>query len=221
MRSRTPGRARPTPLTPLRREGRVAPVEPVVNNSCAFYTAHEAAGAAGIRSSLRPLLKRDIDFRITRARDVPRECGVMPFPSLRGAKQRPVYARCASFAGQESAEALLREGGSNPESSARSWIASRSLSSGRAFARTRWLTMTVKGWFGCLKTEPETCAAARPAAASHVRVALGADGGDAHHVGGAGHAERHAGDDDHALAGADKTVAKRDAAGTADHVVLV
>src|ERR1700746_221477 len=27
MRSRTPGRARTTPLTPLRREGRVAPVE--------------------------------------------------------------------------------------------------------------------------------------------------------------------------------------------------
>ena len=55
MRSRTPGRARTTPLTPLRREGRVAPVEPVVTNSCAFYTAHEAAGATSIRSSLRPL----------------------------------------------------------------------------------------------------------------------------------------------------------------------
>jgi hypothetical protein len=33
----------------------VAPVEPVVTNSCAFYTAHEAAGATSIRSSLRPL----------------------------------------------------------------------------------------------------------------------------------------------------------------------
>jgi len=43
-------------LTPLRREGRVAPVEPVVSNSCAFYTAHEAAGAAGTWSSLRPRL---------------------------------------------------------------------------------------------------------------------------------------------------------------------
>src|SRR5262245_26797580 len=32
------------------------PVEPVVNNSCAFLTAHEAAGAASARSSLRPLL---------------------------------------------------------------------------------------------------------------------------------------------------------------------
>jgi hypothetical protein len=56
MRSRTPGRARTTPLTPLRREGRVAPVEPVVTNSCAFFTAHEAAGATSIRSSLRPLI---------------------------------------------------------------------------------------------------------------------------------------------------------------------
>jgi hypothetical protein len=37
----------------------VAPVEPVVSNSCAFYTAHEAAGAASIRSSLRPCIARD------------------------------------------------------------------------------------------------------------------------------------------------------------------
>jgi hypothetical protein len=34
--SRTPGRARRSLLTPSRREGRVAPVEPVVINSCAF-----------------------------------------------------------------------------------------------------------------------------------------------------------------------------------------
>ena len=46
---------------------------------------------------------------------------------------------------------------------------------------------------------------------SHIRVAVGADGGDAHHVGGAGDAERHAGDDDDALAGPGKTVAERDA----------
>src|SRR5262249_19137621 len=31
-------------------------VEPVVINSCASFTAHEAAGAASARSSLRPLL---------------------------------------------------------------------------------------------------------------------------------------------------------------------
>src|SRR6201981_2736588 len=67
MRSRTPGRARTTPLTPLRREGRVAPVEPVVNNSCAFYNAHEAAGATSIRSSLRPCLLRDnVDAKLGR-----------------------------------------------------------------------------------------------------------------------------------------------------------
>jgi hypothetical protein len=36
-------------------------------------------------------------------------------PSLRGAKRRPLFARCASFAGWQSAEAPLREGGSNPE----------------------------------------------------------------------------------------------------------
>jgi hypothetical protein len=62
MRSRTPGRARTTLLTPLRREGRGAPVEPVVNNSCAFYTAHEAAGATSIRSSLRPLSSEGLGF---------------------------------------------------------------------------------------------------------------------------------------------------------------
>ena len=48
-----------------------------------------------------------------------------------------------------------------------------------------------------------------------------ADRGDAHHVGGAGDAERHAGDDDHALAGPDETVAERDLAGATHHVVLV
>jgi hypothetical protein len=41
-------------VTPSRREGRVAPVEPVVTNSCAFLIAHEAAGAASTRLSLRP-----------------------------------------------------------------------------------------------------------------------------------------------------------------------
>jgi hypothetical protein len=54
-------------VTPLRREGRVAPVEPVVTNSCAFYTAHEAAGAAGTRSSLRPLFRGGTCIRKARA----------------------------------------------------------------------------------------------------------------------------------------------------------
>jgi hypothetical protein len=55
-KARSPGRARRKPLKPLRREGRVASGEPVVTNSCAFYLAHEAAGASGARSSLRPRL---------------------------------------------------------------------------------------------------------------------------------------------------------------------
>src|SRR5580704_1475029 len=42
-------------VTPSCREGRIAPVEPVVSNSCAFFTAHEAAGATSARPSLRPL----------------------------------------------------------------------------------------------------------------------------------------------------------------------
>ena len=39
-RSWTPGRARRTPLTPLRREGRVAPVEPVVDLLVCFFPLH-------------------------------------------------------------------------------------------------------------------------------------------------------------------------------------
>ena len=38
---------------------------PVVTYSCAFYLAHEAAGAQGIRLSLRPPLSRAIGFRAT------------------------------------------------------------------------------------------------------------------------------------------------------------
>src|SRR5580704_9709446 len=41
----SPGRARSKPLKPLRRECRLRTGEPVVTNSCAFYFAHEAAGA--------------------------------------------------------------------------------------------------------------------------------------------------------------------------------
>jgi hypothetical protein len=35
--ARSPGRARSKPLKPLRREGRMNPLSPVVINSCAFY----------------------------------------------------------------------------------------------------------------------------------------------------------------------------------------
>jgi hypothetical protein len=88
MRSRTPGRARTTPLTPLRREGRVAPVEPVVTHSCAFTTAHEAAGATSTRSSLRPRSFEGHWCRITRAKRAAgtRSCGfvlVAAHPSRR------------------------------------------------------------------------------------------------------------------------------------------
>ena len=56
-KARSPGRARSKPLKPLRREGRIDPTTPVVINSCAFLVAREAAGAAGTRSSPRPLLR--------------------------------------------------------------------------------------------------------------------------------------------------------------------
>ena len=46
--------------------------------------------------------------------------------------------------------------------------------------------------------------------ASHLRVAIGADGSDPQHVGSAGSAQRHAGNDDDALAGLGKAVSKRD-----------
>src|ERR1700686_5857750 len=75
----------------------------------------------------------------------------------------------------------------------------------------------------CGPTQPTRLPVVEPrndgARASDLRVAFRADRGDAKHVGGAGSAQRHAGDDNHALAGAGKTVAKRDRAGTAHHVV--
>ena len=55
-KARSPRRARRKPLKPLRREGRMLSAEPVC--SCAFSNAqfaHETAGAARTRSSLRPL----------------------------------------------------------------------------------------------------------------------------------------------------------------------
>jgi hypothetical protein len=75
---------------PSRREGRVAPVEPVVSNSCAFYNAHEAAGATSIRSSLRPLSSEGQCRCKARAQNAPRERGrvFQRLSSLRGAKRR-------------------------------------------------------------------------------------------------------------------------------------
>jgi putative transposase len=45
-----------------------------VNNSCAFFVAHEAAGAASTRSSLRPLISRGTSFLQRLGRVAPREC---------------------------------------------------------------------------------------------------------------------------------------------------
>ena len=42
------------------------PGEPVVTNSCAFYFAHEAAGATGTRRFLHPLLLREADAKLGR-----------------------------------------------------------------------------------------------------------------------------------------------------------
>src|SRR5579871_2850190 len=54
---------------PLRREGRVAPVEPVVTLLVCFpSSARQAAGAASTRSSLRPPISRGFGYPIARAK---------------------------------------------------------------------------------------------------------------------------------------------------------
>jgi hypothetical protein len=55
------------------------PVEPVVTNSCAFFSAREAAGAIDARFSLRPLFREGyLQLRPGRVR-----CGnVNPFPAF-------------------------------------------------------------------------------------------------------------------------------------------
>ena len=50
---------------------------PVVTYSCAFFSAHEAAGAPTHRHSLRPLYSGATCLCITRAQLAPRECGLM------------------------------------------------------------------------------------------------------------------------------------------------
>jgi hypothetical protein len=65
-KARSPGRVRRKPLKPLRREGRIASAEPVCSCAHSFvHLAHETAGAARTRLSLRPL------FRGTRFRHSP------------------------------------------------------------------------------------------------------------------------------------------------------
>jgi hypothetical protein len=65
---------------PSRREGRVFSAGPVC--SCALFFAqfaHETAGAARIRSSLRPLLLTRAKIQANLGHFVPRECGVLSF----------------------------------------------------------------------------------------------------------------------------------------------
>ena len=66
-KQRSPGRARNTPLKPLRGEGRVFSAEPVVLPR-AFFVARGPWVPAGARSSLRPLLIGEAGYRKARAR---------------------------------------------------------------------------------------------------------------------------------------------------------
>ena len=61
--ARSPGRARNKPLKPLRREGRVFRWTCGDYLVCYLHFAHEAAGAAGTRLSLRPLLSESGKFK--------------------------------------------------------------------------------------------------------------------------------------------------------------
>jgi hypothetical protein len=74
IRSRTPGRAR---YKSQRHRAGKAGCFGLVTNSCAFLTAHEAAGAASARSSLRPLLFEG-EVRNSSGAIAPREGSVMP-----------------------------------------------------------------------------------------------------------------------------------------------
>ena len=60
-------------VKPSRGECRMSFGVPVVTNSCAFFTAREAAGASSVRHSLRPLPSAHLSGK-ARARSAPREC---------------------------------------------------------------------------------------------------------------------------------------------------
>jgi hypothetical protein len=60
--ARSPRRSRRKPFKPSRGESRIASGGPVVTNSCAFFAAHEAAGATDTRLSLRPLFSGGTRF---------------------------------------------------------------------------------------------------------------------------------------------------------------
>src|SRR5450759_4260142 len=71
--SRSPGRSRSKPLKPLRAGMPGDPGATVVTTSCAFYTAHEAAGATGTQHSPRPHSFGADDSCTPRALSAPRE----------------------------------------------------------------------------------------------------------------------------------------------------
>jgi hypothetical protein len=64
-------------------------VEPVVSNSCAFFTAHEAAGAASARSSLRPLLFEGHGSRKASDTSCRGNAELCPGSSLRAKRSNP------------------------------------------------------------------------------------------------------------------------------------
>jgi hypothetical protein len=75
--ARSPGRARRKPLKPLRGESRIASAGPVC--SCAFlfaHFAHETAGAARTRLSLRPLISESGKLIANLARNTRRDRGI-------------------------------------------------------------------------------------------------------------------------------------------------
>ncbi len=86
---------------PLRREGRIASAEPVC--SCAFsyvHFAHETAGAACTRSSLRPLLINGGERDARLGRNTPRECGrISSSRSVGKAKRATVTSGALTGAG--------------------------------------------------------------------------------------------------------------------------
>jgi hypothetical protein len=82
-KARSPGRARSKPLKPLRREGRVKPVDLAATTLvCHQHFAHEAAGAAGTRLSLRPLFFEAKDLAQL-GRIAPRDRGRVSYAKAR------------------------------------------------------------------------------------------------------------------------------------------
>ena len=61
-KARSPGRARRKPLKPLRREGRILPVKPVVTNSCAFLLCARGCGCIGHPAFPAPSALRGREF---------------------------------------------------------------------------------------------------------------------------------------------------------------